>query len=173
LKRDWTKDYREAVGEDGRKRYLYTGERHALPAKSRRVYQNRVMPAVVALLMAQAAWGLFDTPSSRVLYVALPWAAATSAAAFALFDAARILMVRRALTQRDHAASALRLKRTLVIAMALSALQIVMDLVYLIQKGFPGADIPPLAFHLLALGLAFLAWRLEKRAIWNTLPPTE
>lgn len=171
MKRDWTKNYREVVGGDGRKRYIYIGERHALPAKSRRVYQNRVMPAVMALLATQAAWGLFDTPSSRALYVALPWAAVTSAAAFALFDAARILMVRRALTERDYAASALRLRRTLVIALALSALQIVMDLVYLIQKGFPGADIPPLALHLLALGLSILSWRLEKLAIWNTLPP--
>lgn len=172
MRRDWTKDYREAVGADSGKRYIYIGERHELPRESRRVYQNRVVPAVVALLAAQAAWGLFDTPASRVLYVALPWAAVTFSAALALFDAARILMVRRALTARDYAASALRLKRTLLVTLALSALQLTMDLAYLILERFPGADLPIFTFHLLALGLSISAWRLEKPIVWNNLPPT-
>lgn len=125
------------------------------------------------LLAAQVAWGLIDTPASRVMYVALPWAAATSAAAFSLFDLTRILMVRRALTERDYASSALRLKRTLGVSVALSALQIAADLVHLVQTGFPGAIFPPFSYHFVALGLSFLAWRLEKQAVWKTIPPAD
>lgn len=172
LRRDWTKDYRETVGADGRKRYVYIGKRYELPRESRRTYQNRVMPVLVALLAAQAAWGLIDTPASRTLYVALTWAAVSFSAALALFDAVRILLVRRALTARDYTSSALRLKRTLLITLALSALQLAMDLVYLILKWFPGADHLFFIIHLLVLGLSILAWRHEKQAIWNALPPT-
>lgn len=171
LRRDWTKDYREAVGADGQKRYVYIGKRYELPRESRRMYQNRVMPVLAALLAAQAVWGLIDTPASRVLYVALPWAAISFSAALAFFDAARILLVRRALTARGYVSSALRLKRMLLITLSLTALQLVMNLIYLVLKGFPGADHPFFIIHLMALGLSILAWRLEKQAIWNTLPP--
>lgn len=170
MRRDWTKDYRETTGQDGKKRYIYTADRFGLTEKGRSAYARVALHAALTLALLAAA-GLLDSPGSRVLYVALPWAGLCFAAALALFDGARILLTKRALTARDYSSSALRLKRTLAWMLALSALSAAGDAVFFLTGGRPADERAPLALSLCCFALSLAAYRLEKAAVWNRVAP--
>lgn len=170
MRRDWTKDYRETTGPDGKKRFAYTGDRFELTRKARGVYARVTLLAALILALLAAA-GLLDSPGSRALYVALPWAVQCFAAALSLFDGARILMTRRALTARDHSSCALRLKKALVWTLALSALAAACDALYFLTCGRPANERLPLMLSLICFALSIFAYRLEKAAVWNRVAP--
>lgn len=170
VRREWTRDYLETKGPDGRKTYIYTGDRHALTDEARRVYARRVTPLVALTLALISVIGLLDAPGSRVLYVALPWAGLTFATALALFDCVRILLTKRALTKRDYDSSALRLKNTLVWMLALSALAAACDVMYFLMNGSPVDEYLPIILSCLNLLFSISAYRLERGAVWNRIP---
>ena len=169
MRREWTKDYQEIIGPNGRKSYIYTGKRFELTKDARRVYANRVTPLAALILGLLAASGFLGSPGSRVLYVALPWAGLCFAAAFALFDCARILLTKRALTARDYQSSALRLKKTLIWMLALSALAAACDALFFLVSGRPADEYLPLVLSSCNVLFSVAAYRLEKTVIWNRI----
>ena len=171
MRREWMKDYVETDGADGRKGYIYIGKRYELTDDGRRVYLRRVMPLILIAVVDLAALGLMDAPGSRVMYVAVPWAALTLAAALALFDLVCVLTARRALTARAYYASALRLGRTLALAGVLSALLAAADLIFMALGGFAAEEYRFFATTLLLFATFLVLHRAEKRALWREIPP--
>jgi hypothetical protein len=170
VRTEWTKDYLETTGPDGRKAYVYTGDRHALTGAARRVYARRVTPLTALTFAFLAAAGLSGAPGSRVLYVALPWAGLCFAAALALFDCARILFLKRALTARDFRSSALRLKKSFVLITALSALASVCEVIFFLLNGLPAGEILTMVLTFFCFACSVLAYRAEKAAVWERMP---
>lgn len=170
VRREWTKDYLETTDPDGRKTYVYTGDRHALTDAARRVYARRVTPLTVLTFAFLAAAGLSGAPGSRVMYVALPWAGLCFAAALALFDCVRILFLKRALTARDFRSSALRLKNTLVWMLALSALASACEAIFFLLNGLPAGEISAMVLTFFCFACSVFARRSEKAAVWERVP---
>ena len=170
MRTEWTKDYQESTGPDGRKTYVYTGDRHALTQAARRVYARQVTPLTALTLAFLAASGLSGAPGSRVIYVALPWACLCFAAALALFDCARILFLKRALTARDFKSSALRLKKSLVSMLALSALASACEAIFFLLNDLPAGEIPAMVLTFFCFACSVSAYRAEKAAVWERVP---
>lgn len=167
---NWTKDYLETTGPDGRKTYVYTGDRHALTGAAQKVYVRRVTPLTALTLAFLAAVGLSGAPGSRVMYVALPWAGLCFSAALALFDCARILFLNRALTERDFRSSALRLKKSLVSMLALSAIASVCEAIFFLLNGLPAGEILAMVLTFFCCACSVLAYRAERAAVWERVP---
>ena len=170
MRRDWTKDYLETTGPDGKRSYIYIGDRFELTEEGRRSYAMGVTPGLIAILIMLVLMGLGDSAGSRVMYVALPWAASCFAAAMGMFDLVRILMTKRALTKRDYASSALRLKKTLLCLVLICALAFVCDLIYMILNGFPLFDRAGFSALLLNQGVSAFTLFMEKKVVWNQIP---
>jgi hypothetical protein len=151
MRRDWTKDYEEISGPDGKTGYIYKGARYVLTEQGRRACLVRVTPLLTLALALLAAMGFLNSPGSRIAYVALPWAALCFLIAFALFDDARILLARRALTARDYKSSALRLKRTVAWAAAFSILLTGCDALYILLNGGSAGEYPFLVLSICVL----------------------
>ena len=170
VRREWTKDYQEVTNPNGRKSYIYTGDRHALTWEARKVYAGQVTPSVALAFGLLAAAGLTGAPGSRVLYVALPWAGLCFAAALALFDCLRILLLKRALTARDFKSSALRLKKSLVWMLALSAVASACEAIFFLLNGLPTGEIPAMVLTFFCFACSVFSYRAEKAAVWERVP---
>lgn len=171
VRRDWTKDYEETAGPDGKRSYTYKGARYELTKEARRAYMLYVTPPLV-LSGALLIWmGLMDVSGSRVLYVALPWALACFAEALALNDGARILMTKRALNERDYTSSAQRLKKWLIALAALLALLCAVEIIYFFMSGSRAGERLPPVVSALALALGVLALWQERAIRWKRTPP--
>ena len=165
------RDYIETAGPDGKRGYTYVGARYELTKEARRAYMRRVTPPLAfagALLM----WiGLMNVSGSRVLYVALPWALACFAEGLALNDAARVLLTKRALNERDYKNSALRLKKWLIALAALMSLLCAAEILYFFTTGRRADEYLPPAISILALMLSVLALLTERAICWKRIPP--
>ena len=114
--------------------YEYTGAyfKIDMPADSlkRIKIQSIILAGAIAVLFILA--GLTNAPSSRVMYVMLPYAAAMLPIAFMLAAVYRIARYQKPMTLKQYDHSIVQLKTVTIATLILTAISAVGDIVYIL-----------------------------------------
>jgi len=116
---------------------VYKGDYYCYDMPPQKLVRMKIIYAVLALFSAAAyvSMGFLNVGSSRVLYVALPYAAMFLPMAFMGADVFKIITAKEKMTQKAYNHSVVQLKGVTIAVMILAGLSLAGDVLFLAING--------------------------------------